>query len=76
MFDSGNHMLIFSDIMTLLVSIYRDCVLLISPSTTQKFPPLPGSPCYKTVPLGHDTLARKLINELATLSSDNKSNHS
>ena len=34
MFDSGNHMSIFSDIMTLLVSIYRDFVLLISPSTT------------------------------------------
>ena len=27
-------MSIFSDIMTLLVSIYRDCVLLISPSTS------------------------------------------
>ena len=33
MFESGNHMSIFSDIVTLLVSIYRDCVLLISPST-------------------------------------------
>ena len=36
-FDSGNHMSIFSDIMTLLVSIYRDFVLLISPSTMGEY---------------------------------------
>ena len=33
MFDSRNHMSIFSNIITLPLSIYRDCIFLISPST-------------------------------------------
>ena len=37
MFDSRNHMSIFSNIITLPLSIYRDCIFLISPSTTHRY---------------------------------------
>ena len=43
-----------------------------------EIPTAPGKPWYKAVPLGHNTLARKLKDmfELARLCSENKSNHS